>query len=107
MDNIPKNLDNETININQDWFSPLAIFIIICFFLVVGMIIYKNTTENLPSLSTMSSQCLLIIIACLILLFVGSISVTAEWISMFVFVLIISICMFGIIDPNILFYPRF
>lgn len=92
--------------IPESEFSPLIVFIIICFFSILALIIFKSAKTNLPSVWTAGTQCAMMIASAIVLLAIGTVSVNAEWTVMIVFTLIVLMCIFGAIDPNIFFYPE-
>jgi hypothetical protein len=109
---------------------PLIIFIIICFFTTIGFIMYRfirlsqqrgalnvcpddfDPTDircnisrpGLPTISDLSLLCFFMTMSCSILTVVGVLSVSAEWSSMIVFVLVIILTIISFAEPTIFFY---
>lgn len=86
-------------------YSPLIIFVLICFFCLVGIIIYKSSTTKIPSLCTLGVEVGLMIVGCSILLVVGSLSVEIEWICLVGLTLLVLLSTYAIVDPDVFFYP--
>lgn len=86
-------------------YSPIIIFIIICFFSILTLIICKSALTNVPSILTMTGQLSLMFSLTFILLIVGTISVNAEWLFMFIFTLVVLMTVYASISPSIFFYP--
>jgi hypothetical protein len=105
--------DNTVINPNTSYMpipctsytlhTPMIIFIIMCFFCVISMIIYKSSFSNIPSMCTIGGQSFMMFSSSIILLFIGAISIYVEWCVMTLFVLFVTLCIFGITSPEIFF----
>lgn len=89
----------------KSMYSPLIVFILICFFSLVGVIIYKSSTTKIPSICTIGVESGLMVVACSVLLVVGAFSVKMEWICLVILTLFILLTIYAIIDPNVFFYP--
>jgi hypothetical protein len=86
--------------------TPLMIFIIFCFFVVVLMTTVRTYQKGPPSLATLGSQCFMSMFCAFILIGVGLVSVSAEWGLMILFVLGITFFMISILEPSIFFHSR-
>lgn len=87
--------------------TPLLIYIIICFFgVLMSVIFYKGEIAVFPSVFTMSTQFSFVLISCLILIVVGTISVRIEWLCMVICALLFFFNVLCIINPDILLYGK-
>lgn len=93
-------------NEEENMYSPLIIFILICLFCLFGVVIYKSTTSQIPSVCTIGTQIIFMIFGCAILLVTGSFNVEVEWICLVVITLSILFSSYAILEPNVFFYPE-
>lgn len=100
--------DYKVDNIHRDCApdTPLMIFIIYCFFVVILMTIVRTYRKGPPSVATLGSQCFMSMFCSFILVGVGLISVFAEWGLMILFMLGITFFMISVLEPSIFFYSR-
>ncbi len=85
--------------------TPLLIFVIIYFFgILISVVFYKHSVAVFPSVFTMSTQLCFVLISCIILIIIGTISVKIEWICMIICVLLFFFNVLCIINPDILLY---
>ena len=81
--------------------TPIMIFIIICFFCIAAVIIYKSSTGNLPSVSTIGTQSMMTLTSCAILVMIGFISVSVVWFTMVIFVSMMIFITFHQLMPEV------
>ena len=97
--------DRSIINDYEGRYSPLIVFILICFFSLTGTIIYKSLTTKIPSVCTVGVESGLMILGCSVLLVVGAFSVKIEWFCLVILTLFVLLSIYAIIDPDVFFYP--
>jgi hypothetical protein len=97
--------DRSIINDEESKYSPLIVFILICFFSLTGTVIYKSLTTKIPSVCTFGVESGLMILGCSILLVVGAFSVKIEWFCLVILTLCVLLSIYAIIDPDVFFYP--
>jgi CHASE2 domain-containing sensor protein len=88
----------------NNMYSPLIVFIIICFFCLVGVIIYKSVTDRIPSVCTMGVQTVFMFVGCAILIVMGVISINIEWLCLLLLTLAVFLSIYVIIEPEVLLY---
>ena len=87
--------------------TPLTIFIIICVFCLICMIIYRTMNGSVPSIFNVSSHLFIMLSACVVLLLIGGISINLEWYLMIICVLFITMMMMINTHPDIFFYSAY
>lgn len=103
MDNKPINAtgdidmsDNSISNI----YSPLIIFIIICFLSLISIILYKSATSRIPSIFTISSLSLLMLFYCAILIVIGTFNSYIEWFCLIILTALVLITTYSILESE-------
>ena len=86
--------DNSINNI----YSPLIIFIIICFFSLISIILYKSSTSRIPSIFTISSLSLLMLFYCAILIVIGTINPYIEWFCLIILTALVLITTYSVLE---------
>ncbi len=83
---------------------PLIVFFTTCFFLVLAFLLIKIKYYSIPSAFTLSIQSICLMTSCVILFCIGMISITIEWFSAILFILMIVFVMIALLDPVLFFY---
>lgn len=94
------------INSEQNMYSPVIVFTLISFFSLIGAIIYRSLIAHIPSVCTIGTELIFMIISLALLIVIGSINVTAEWICMIILSLCVLLSIYVIIVPEVFFFPK-
>jgi glycerol uptake facilitator-like aquaporin len=95
------NTYNQSYDSIDNIWSPLIIFIIICFFSLIAIILYKSTTSRIPSIFTIGSLSLLMIFYCAILIVIGTIiNPYAAWGCLIILTFLILVTTYSILESE-------
>jgi hypothetical protein len=101
----PTNTTNISVGI-ESIYAPVTIYIIICFFCVLAIIIYRSSAYKIPSISTMTLMSLIMLTSCAALTVLANISIAAQWGCLFIATLGILFVTYAILIPTVFFYPK-
>jgi hypothetical protein len=100
-------IDTNDIPMNvRSAYSPLSIYIIICFLCVMTIIIYRSSVYSIPSILTMTSFLFIMLVSCAILSILANISIAAEWACLIIVTFVLLLTTYAILVPTVFFYPK-
>lgn len=87
-------------------YSPVSIYIIICFFCVVTIIVYRSSLYNIPSIVTLLTLLIIMLVSSASLIILGNITTAGDWGCLIIVTLAILLVTYSILIPTTLFYPK-
>jgi hypothetical protein len=95
---------DQSIDRDPTKYRPLTVFIIICFFLTLLIVIYKILYNTMPSIATIVTFIILMAISCLLMLLCRP---PLDRPTMVVLTTIILLVSYAIMVPETFFYPEY
>jgi len=86
-------------------YSPASIYLIICFFCVLTIIIFRSSLYSIPSIVTMTALSMIMLTSCAALFVLANVSIAAEWACLIISTLFLLLTTYAILVPTVFFYP--